>query len=213
MWFSTILRAGRPRTEVRVWQLSLAGLTLLLLSGCGGGSSVTNSSTSVFNGYRIVPAGGIVQPLNGTSTLVLTAPAGAVDQGVQVSADAETEEAQLPAAKPIGTTFITAYQLSFSPAAPTFHLPITLKILFTPRDPQPSGQQYAIYTYTGGEWVLLPGTVIARIDSTQTTIASYINGTGLVPGTSMPFVPALTTVAASQVYAVLRIDGPGLPTL
>ena len=178
--------------------IALGALAPLLLSGCGGGSSITNSSTTADNGFRLVPAGGSVVPLTGVT---LVTQSGAVDQGVQVSVSAVTT---LPAPPPAGLTQVSAfaYQFAFSPSQPALHSPIKLTLPGTVTSTE------AIYTYhlndsggsgsaASGQWVALPGTTL-----TGTNIGAYMSGSGTIPGTSFPFPATLNTFSDGQVYAV-----------
>ena len=176
--------------------IALGALAPLLLSGCGGGSSITNSSTTADNGFRLVPAGGSVVPLTGVT---LVTQSGAVDQGVQVSVSKVTT---LPAPPPAGLTLVSAYKFAFSPSQPALHSPIKLTLPGTVTSTE------AIYTYhlndsggsgsaASGQWVALPGTTL-----TGTNIGAYMSGSGTIPGTSFPFPATLNTFSDGQVYAV-----------
>ena len=182
--------------------IALGALAPLLLSGCGGGSSITNSSTTADNGFRLVPAGGSVVPLTGVT---LVTQSGAVDQGVQVSVSAVTT---LPAPPPAGLTQVSAfaYQFAFSPSQPALHSPIKLTLPGTVTSTE------AIYTYhlndsggsgsaASGQWVALPGTILTTT-LTGTTIQAYMTGSGTVPGTNFLFPATLNTFSDGQVYAV-----------
>ena len=191
-----------PTRPARASVIALGALAPLLLSGCGGGSSITNSSTTADNGFRLVPAGGMVVPLAGVT---LDTKSGVVDQGVQVSV---SKVATLPAPPPAGLTQVSdfAYQFAFSPSQPALNSPITLTLPGTVTSTE------AIYTYhlndsggsgsaASGQWVALPGTILTTT-LTGTTIQAYMTGSGPVPGTSFRFPEALKTFSDGQVYAV-----------
>jgi len=116
MWFPTMLQASCLRIRARCGQSLLVALSLLLLSGCGGGSSTTDE------GFRFVPEGsGAVVP---NPNVHFEYSAGSVTSGVIVTAAPVT--ASLPA-PPDSTAALQssapAYQITFS----------TPKVAFNPQ--------------------------------------------------------------------------------
>ena len=193
-----------PTRPARASVIALGALAPLLLSGCGGsGTSLTNSSNTTFQGYRIVPAGGTVQPLGNRELILLTQP-GVVDTGVDVVA---TQPQVLPTSisPPANGTLVpgAVYQVTTNPNQPklnsTIQLTLTLPTGASPADIS----TYKIFTYDKGQWVPLPENTV---DITNKTVTADLNGTGNVPGTA--FAYALPSFSSSGLYAVFANASP-----
>ena len=175
-------------------------LLAALLAGCGGGggSSFTNTSNITSQGYRIVPAGGSVEPL-GNMNLVLTTQSGVVSAGVDVMA---TQASALPASMPppANSTLVqgAVYQLTTSPNQPVLNSTIRLTLAFPPGVTATAGT-YQIFTYNNGQWVPLPGNIVVTT-ATPPTITADLNGSGNVPGTAFPYT--LSSFSSSGLYAI-----------
>ena len=161
-----------PTRPARASVIALGALAPLLLSGYGGsGTSLTNSSNTTFQGYRIVPAGGTVQPLGNPNLILLTQP-GVVDTGVDVVA---TQSQVLPTSisPPANGILIpgAVYQVTTSPSQPklnsTIQLTLTLPTVASPADIS----TYKIFTYDKGQWVPLPENTVNITSKTVTVTA------------------------------------------
>ena len=197
-----------PTRPARASVIALGALAPLLLSGCGGsGTSLTNSSNTTFQGYRIVPAGGTVQPLGNSNLILLTQP-GVVDTGVDVVA---TQPQVLPTSisPPANGTLVpgAVYQVTTSPSQPTLNNTIHLTLAFTPPTVASPADisTYKIFTYDKGQWVPLPENTV-NITNKTVTVTADLNGTGNVPGTA--FAYALPSFSSSGLYAVFASASP-----
>ena len=211
---STTQRAKRPRHPIAS-VLAIGLFASLLLSGCGGGGGVNGTSTSD-QGFRIVPAGGMVVPLSDAANnplVVFNTQANVVNSGVQVSATAAT-----PASVPIlsgGNTFPVpggGYSISVIPDNPTVNVPVSLKLVYTgvPKD-APAATFRIYYLPPGGtqaQWIALPNnTVLPDGSGTAGTVTATI--ATVPPGASAQSLPGFLK---SGTYAIFATAAPSPPS-
>ena len=225
MWFPKTLRASRPHEGARGRRASLAGYGLLLplfllpalLSGCGGGGSGINSTSSSDQGFRIVPAGGDVVPNfsdDGTAANVtFTADPNAVSEGVRVDLSHHTLTAGESAAltSQVGTMVgSVAYSLVLTPSPSKFGSQVSMTVAVTtaPAD-LVVAKTIKIYTYDNAakSWIVLPGSFTGVTSGTVT-------GRMVFPtAPNDPSSQRQDAISDSGIYVVAYDAGPALPTV
>jgi hypothetical protein len=215
-----------PRRPSRAYAslLSLGALSAVLLSGCGGGGGINGTSSSS-QGFRIVPAGGMVVPLTDSSNaplVTLVTQPGLVGNGVQVTAVVGTLPSSVPVssagqtvAVPTGQTVAVprgVYQLTFSPDSPTVTTTdsVTLTLAYAYKETPPTNSTLNIYRYDGTTWTVLPGTRVSSTTATTGSVTAAIGTVGIVVVDNKNTV-AISSDLKSGTYAIFATAAPNPP--
>ena len=195
MWIPTTLRAVCLRTRARCGQGLVVVLGLLLLSGCGGGSSTTDE------GFRFVPEGS--GPVIPNPNVHFEYTAGSVTSGVIVTA----APAAGPATAPNSTAVLqpSAYQVSFSTPEITFSPQARIYLTYTPTTTPSSVPRVYLYSPVADA----ANKIVAGWQALALSTAAPAPGANTLEALLPPVIESGSILA---VYADTPPPGLGVPT-
>lgn len=197
-----------------VWTTSAAAVATVssagLVTAAGVGSATITATSETKTGTatitvtdpnQMTSAGGTLEAAGGA--VRITIPANALSAPVSITA---TPNSAAPTALPALTYGVVGTHYTLGPAGTTFALPVTVTLKYDPDKLPPWAipGDLAMYHFTGGAWVMLPGLVVdpvARTVSAQTTSFSpFTIGTRLPPAVLTPGTGSINFIQRSVTF-------------
>ncbi|NOT07916.1 MAG: Ig-like domain-containing protein, partial [Gemmatimonadales bacterium] len=182
-----------------------------LVTAAGVGSATITATSETRTGTAIITvtdpsqvtsAGGTVEAAGGA--VKITVPAGAVGAPIVISA---TPNAAAPTGLPALTYGVVGTHYALGPAGTTFAAPVTVTLKYDPAK-LPAWAipgDLAIYHFTGGAWVKLPGLVVDPVANTitaqTTSFSPFTIGTRLPPAVLSPGTGSINFIQRSVTFA------------